>query len=59
MSLDDEWSNFLTNTHMGLNEPNLSKVCDGISDDAYKIDTIPKCDELYISTKTKVLFLKV
>lgn len=57
MSLDDEWSNFLTDTRMGLNEPNLSKICDVSSDGNNNYDIIPKCDELYISTKTKVLFL--
>jgi hypothetical protein len=45
-STDEEWQNFL----MGVEkEPEIQKV--------YKIADKPICDELYISTKTKVLYL--
>jgi len=48
-SIDDEWNQYL-----------LHDDFDDHVDESMKKDTgeeIPKCDELYISTKTKVLFL--
>lgn len=48
--LDDEWTNFLNNTH---------EVC-GVTIDKKEIVSVgvaPQCEDLYISTTTKVLFL--
>tara|TARA_X000000368_G_scaffold404971_1_gene381617 strand:- start:3413 stop:4474 length:1062 start_codon:yes stop_codon:yes gene_type:complete len=51
MSIDDEWSNFLENKDdvSVLNNNEISN---------YK-DTIPKCSDIYISTKTKILYLNI
>jgi len=52
-SVDDEWQEYLmhgSNDFQDTNEPAGIKEGDVEKD-------IPKCDELYISTKTKVLFL--
>jgi len=54
MSIDDEWSNFINNEYnnetLNNNEiiPNVTTIIPIIP---------PKCEDLYISTKTKVLFL--
>jgi hypothetical protein len=48
--LDDEWNNFINNKEENINN---SKSTPFISN---RIDA-PECDDLYISTKTKVLFL--
>lgn len=54
MSVDDEWSNFIDNEYntetLNNNEsiPNMTTIIPLIP---------PKCEDLYISTKTKVLFL--
>lgn len=51
MNIDDEWSNFLKGSDTDVTSKiELSNYDDGSTD-------MPKCDELYISTKTKVLFL--
>jgi hypothetical protein len=53
MTLDDEWNSYLTNQH--------NDQVDAIDSQDESVETptteLPKCDELYISTKTKVLFL--
>jgi hypothetical protein len=46
VSTDEEWQNFL----MGIEEK-------PVEEKVYKIADKPVCDELYISTKTKVLYL--
>jgi len=46
--LDQEWLDFIDD-ETTINNP--------IINDNYICDTAPECDELYISTKTKVLFL--
>jgi hypothetical protein len=63
MNIDDEWKMYLaiqsTASSQAVVKPKLS-----IEDDK-KMDTVdsnvnknvPKCDDLYISTKTKVIFL--
>lgn len=50
MSLDEEWSNFLDNSE----DLNISK-----SESRYYNDSslIPKCSDIYISTKTKIIYL--
>jgi len=51
MSIDDEWSSFLNGSDTEVATKLESIGCEEVSID------MPKCDELYISTKTKVLFL--
>jgi len=58
-SVDDEWLQYLSNQHQSVNE-NKKPVEMKRNDDSTTnpVDTnMPKCDDLYISTKTKVLFL--
>ena len=57
-SIDDEWKTFLYSQHkesetgiQEVRESNLSHIED------YSDIELPECDELYISTKTKVLYL--
>ena len=55
VDIDAEWMNYLKNT----NEPPSklpTVVCKDLSDEPTN-RSVPVCDELYISTKTKVLFL--
>jgi hypothetical protein len=56
MDIDDEWTQFLNVQNGGVAnksiQPNTSTV--DLSD---KNNIVPECEELYISTKTKVLFL--
>jgi hypothetical protein len=57
ISLDDEWMNFLKNQNIsgGIEQ---SKTMEVYKEPANDIQyDIPKCQDLYISTKTKVLFL--
>jgi hypothetical protein len=53
MSVDDEWDNFIDNEY---NNPD-GKTNNIISDDHNIPENPPDCEDLYISTKTKVLFL--
>jgi hypothetical protein len=56
MDIDDEWNQYLTKQTLS----NDTLPCDTKNIIEYNNDTtstIPKCDDLYISTKTKVLFL--
>jgi len=60
MSIDDEWNNFIINENQSKNGllshfPDVKKVEDNIQ--KIQDEDIPICDDLYISTKTKVLFL--
>ena len=56
MSLDEEWNNFLDNKEEDEKEDledanrNIERV---------DISKIPKCGEIYISTKTKIVYLNV
>ena len=53
MSIDEEWSNFLDNSE-DINIINKeSKVY--IKDN----NLIPKCSDIYISTKTKIIYLNI
>ena len=54
MSVDDEWCTFLNN--------NLNKHCNYTEPEEININStkelnIPKCGEIYISTKTKIVYL--
>lgn len=55
--VDEEWSKYLSgdfdNSNSSIKEPELEKE----TNNKLNIDTIPECENLYISTKTKVLFL--
>jgi hypothetical protein len=58
-SVDDEWLQYLSNQHQSVNE-NKKPVEVKRNEDSTTnpVNTnMPKCDDLYISTKTKVLFL--
>lgn len=65
LSLDEEWSHFYksgTDSSQSSKKPSsLTNIIDEPSNesvsDSIVSSHIPKCDELYISTKTKVLFL--
>jgi len=60
-SIDDEWMNFLKNQNNNFDDSNMVDI-EGLyapvdNDIAQTENDIPKCQDLYISTKTKVLFL--
>tara|TARA_B100000780_G_scaffold114291_1_gene80090 strand:+ start:1932 stop:2996 length:1065 start_codon:yes stop_codon:yes gene_type:complete len=52
MSIDEEWSNFLEN------KEDLTVIKSDIKLDNNE-NTIPKCTDIYISTKTKIIYLNV
>ena len=52
--LDDDWENFLTNSN---DEYNMNDEIDSFSLDTSKEENIPKCSDLYISTKTIISYL--
>jgi TATA-box binding protein (TBP) (component of TFIID and TFIIIB) len=63
-SIDDEWMQYLSNQNTsscvgGLLNVNSQPVKLKLIDEPISVDNtiVPKCDDLYISTKTKVLFL--
>ena len=50
MSIDEEWSNFLDNSEdINITKPE-NRYCNDSS-------LIPKCSDIYISTKTKIIYL--
>tara|TARA_X000000368_G_scaffold406377_1_gene384546 strand:- start:3355 stop:4422 length:1068 start_codon:yes stop_codon:yes gene_type:complete len=53
MSIDEEWSNFLDNSE-DINIINKESKVD-IKDN----NLIPKCSDIYISTKTKIIYLNI
>lgn len=63
-SIEDEWNNFIMNQHKGVST-SFIKTEQSIKENEIDNDTekkkeetnTPVCEELYISTKTKVLFL--
>jgi hypothetical protein len=73
MSIDDEWQNFICNQHNScsllsvsntilaeqINTNSKKKICvDGPDNTLFStLGETPICEDLYISTKTKVLFL--
>ncbi len=60
-SIEDEWNNFIMNQHNGVSttfvkaEKSVNEM-DNSELESVEADT-PVCEDLYISTKTKVLFL--
>jgi hypothetical protein len=60
-SIEDEWNNFIMNQHKGVStsfiktEQNINEM-DNSQIESVEADR-PVCEDLYISTKTKVLFL--
>ena len=52
MSIDEEWSNFLEN------KEDLNVIKCNINLDNSE-NTIPKCTDIYISTKTKIIYLNI
>jgi len=58
-SVDDEWLQYLSNQHQSVNENKKPAEMKRNEDSTTNpVNTnMPKCDDLYISTKTKVLFL--
>jgi len=65
-NIDDEWSQFINNNNTSCGFPSIScsnssrdvvAKSENINMDNDIPEDIPICDELYISTKTKVLFL--
>ena len=54
--IDDEWNSYLTKQTLPTDTNTLNNINEHVTSD---IDSksIPVCDDLYISTKTKVLFL--
>jgi hypothetical protein len=60
-SIDDEWNMYLTSQIVSTSSrENKNTVFTNSESQITNVEidsTIPKCDELYISTKTKVLFL--
>lgn len=60
LNVDEEWSKYLSceMSKMSLNDTACDSLpIEQIGDDSQKQIEIPECEELYISTKTKVLFL--
>ena len=54
--VDEEWEAFLNNTH----DNSIDEKKHNNNNDTNSLEyTLPKCDELYISTTTKVLFLNM
>ena len=51
MSIDEEWNNFLLDTNSNNDFMDIEDNFNDVSQD------IPKCSEIYISTKTKIVFL--
>ena len=58
-SIDDEWNNYISNQSINNDSTSKEEEKENIDSKTNNTDytIIPKCDELYISTKTKVLFL--
>lgn len=68
INIDDEWATFLNNEILNKNKPikktNTNNIKTGIEKDCLdknnvvnNVNEVPPCEDLYISTKTKVLFL--
>ena len=56
MSIDKEWELFLKQSHITNNDAKILS-CSKENVENYDYSELPKCDDLYISTTTKVLFL--
>jgi hypothetical protein len=67
INIDDEWATFLNNEILNKNKPikktnnniktGIEKDCLDKNDVVNNVNEVPPCEDLYISTKTKVLFL--
>jgi hypothetical protein len=67
INIDDEWATFLNNEILNKNKPikktnnniktGIEKDCLDKNDVVNNVNEVPLCEDLYISTKTKVLFL--
>ena len=55
-NIDDEWESYLQDTRMGVDTSNVTES-PSVIDSSYIPIKLPKCEELYISTTTKVLYL--
>jgi hypothetical protein len=55
--IDDEWNQYLTKQVLPNDKSYTSNLVDDNNISENNAKSIPKCDDLYISTKTKVLFL--
>ncbi len=55
-NIDDEWESYLQDTRMGVDTSIVTKS-PSVNDSSYTPVKLPKCEELYISTTTKVLYL--
>jgi hypothetical protein len=61
-TIDTEWESFLENDNIGYNkidENHENHLDDVFLRNSLKEDNIPKCSEIYISTKTKISYLNV
>lgn len=56
-SIDDEWTQYLKNINTPSNNDILNEKSNIISTTNETLLSLPLCDELHISTKTKVLYL--
>lgn len=56
-SIDDEWKQFMMQSGQPSSIKNVSESETEIIKEGLSTKEIPKCQDLYISTKTKVLFL--
>jgi TATA-box binding protein (TBP) (component of TFIID and TFIIIB) len=57
MSIDDEWANFINNDIVIENNKELELVNKDNTIDNKNYKNIPKCGDIYISTKTKIIYL--
>jgi hypothetical protein len=55
-NIDDEWESYLQDTRMGVDTSIVTEP-PSVNDSSYIPIKLPKCEELYISTTTKVLYL--
>jgi len=55
-NIDDEWESYLQDTRMGV-DTSIVTESPSENDCSYIPVKLPKCEELYISTTTKVLYL--
>lgn len=55
--IDDEWNNYLTKQLLPNDNSSINTCDNDILQNEMSSKSIPVCDDLYISTKTKVLFL--
>ena len=54
MNIDDEWEYFMENDSL-----KISNDCNNIDNNICEIDNIPEATDIYISTKTKIVYLTI